>query len=108
MISIAHIRAIACSKFLSDFSPSIVPPRSRLVMQNQDGATWRTVKLGTILMAAIVTMLIAEFFRMRSGSFPLHGWLGLALSSLCVRILRDVCERRMAPEPELCRRKKIL
>jgi hypothetical protein len=97
------------------------------------------VKLGVIITAATVTILVAEFFRLRRHSFAAHGWLGLlalacpeylmfhgietgatyftpmawnscilivdararlpGISSLCARMLRDVRERGMAPEP---------
>jgi hypothetical protein len=35
------------------------------------------LKLGIILTAATVTILIVEFFRLRRSPFPAHGWLGL-------------------------------
>jgi len=35
------------------------------------------LKLGVILTAATVTVLVAEFFRLRRRRFPAHGWLGL-------------------------------
>jgi hypothetical protein len=35
------------------------------------------VKLGVIVTAATVTILVVEFFRMRRRPFPAHGWLGL-------------------------------
>jgi hypothetical protein len=35
------------------------------------------LKLGIILTAATVTILVVEFFRARRGPFPAHGWLGL-------------------------------
>jgi hypothetical protein len=35
------------------------------------------LKLGIILTAATVTILVAEFFRTRRRSLPAHGWLGL-------------------------------
>src|ERR1700686_246459 len=35
------------------------------------------LKLGILLLAATVTILIAEFFRARRRPFPAHGWLGL-------------------------------
>ena len=35
------------------------------------------VKLGIILTAATVTILVVEFFRARRRPFPAHGWLGL-------------------------------
>ena len=35
------------------------------------------VKLGVIVSAATVTILVVEFFRMRRRPFPAHGWLGL-------------------------------
>jgi len=36
------------------------------------------LKLGIILTAATVTILVVEFFRARRKPFPVHGWLGLA------------------------------
>jgi hypothetical protein len=36
------------------------------------------LKLGIILTAATVTILVVEFFRTRRRPFPAHGWLGLA------------------------------
>src|SRR5579863_133797 len=36
------------------------------------------LKLGIILTAATVTVLVVEFFRARRRPFPAHGWLGLA------------------------------
>ena len=36
------------------------------------------LKLGIILTAATVTILVVEFFRARRWPFPAHGWLGLA------------------------------
>src|ERR1700733_3823630 len=36
------------------------------------------LKLGIILTAATVTILVVEFFRARRRPFPAHGWLGLA------------------------------
>src|SRR5260370_41729779 len=35
------------------------------------------LKLGIILTAATVTILVAEFFRARRRPLPAHGWLGL-------------------------------
>src|SRR5579872_30980 len=35
------------------------------------------VKLGIILTAATVTVLVVEFFRAKCRPFPAHGWLGL-------------------------------
>ena len=35
------------------------------------------LKLGIILTAATVTILVVEFFRLRRRPFPAHGWLGL-------------------------------
>ena len=35
------------------------------------------LKLGIILTAATVTILVVEFFRARRRPFPAHGWLGL-------------------------------
>ena len=35
------------------------------------------LKLGIILTAATVTILVVEFFRVRRRPFPAHGWLGL-------------------------------
>jgi hypothetical protein len=37
----------------------------------------RMLKLGIILTAATVTILVAEYFRARRRPFPAHGWLGL-------------------------------
>lgn len=36
------------------------------------------LKLGILLTAATVTILVVEFFRARRRAFPAHGWLGLA------------------------------
>ena len=36
------------------------------------------LKLGILLTAATVTILVVEFFRARRRTFPAHGWLGLA------------------------------
>ncbi len=36
------------------------------------------VKLGVVITAATVTILVAEYFRCRKSAFPLFGWLGLA------------------------------
>lgn len=36
------------------------------------------VKLGVVITAATVTMLVAEFLRHRGRALPAHGWLGLA------------------------------
>src|SRR3984893_5690149 len=41
------------------------------------GQTERMLKLGIILTAATVTILVAEFFRTRRRALPAHGWLGL-------------------------------
>ena len=38
----------------------------------------RMLKLGILLTAATVTILVVEFFRARRWAFPAHGWLGLA------------------------------
>ena len=35
------------------------------------------LKLGIILTAATVTIVVVEFFRARRRPFPAHGWLGL-------------------------------
>ncbi len=35
------------------------------------------LKLGIVLTAATVTILVVEFFRLRRRPFPVHGWLGL-------------------------------
>lgn len=35
------------------------------------------LKIGIILTAATVTILVVEFFRARRGPFPAHGWLGI-------------------------------
>src|ERR1700688_3751865 len=39
--------------------------------------TERMLKLGIILTAATVTVLVAEFFRTRRRPLPAHGWLAL-------------------------------
>jgi hypothetical protein len=44
------------------------------------------LKLGIIVTAATVTILIAEFFRTRRGPFPAHGWLGL-IALVCAEYL---------------------
>ena len=44
------------------------------------------VKLGVIVTAATVTILVVEFFRMRRRPFPAHGWLGL-LALVCFEYL---------------------
>jgi len=44
------------------------------------------LKLGIILTAATVTILVVEFFRARRGPFPAHGWLGL-FSLICAEYL---------------------
>ena len=44
------------------------------------------LKLGIILTAATVTILVVEFFRARRRPFPAHGWLGL-VSLLCAEFL---------------------
>ena len=44
------------------------------------------LKLGIILTAATVTILIAEFLRARSRPLPAHGWLGL-VALLCAEFL---------------------
>ncbi len=36
------------------------------------------LKLGVLLTAATLTILVVEFFRARRHAFPAHGWLGLA------------------------------
>jgi hypothetical protein len=41
------------------------------------------LKLGIILTAATVTVLVAEFFRVRRRRFPAHGWLGLFALAAC-------------------------
>lgn len=41
------------------------------------------LKLGIILTAATVTVLIVEFFRARRRPFPAHGWLGLFAVVVC-------------------------
>jgi hypothetical protein len=43
-------------------------------------------KLGIILTAATVTILVVEFFRARRGPFPAHGWLGL-VALICAEYL---------------------
>src|ERR1700722_8118926 len=44
------------------------------------------VKLGIILTAATVTILVVEFFRARRSPFPAHGWLGL-VALVCAEYL---------------------
>ncbi len=44
------------------------------------------LKLGIMLTAATLTILIVEFFRARRRPFPAHGWLGLA-ALLCAEFL---------------------
>ena len=44
------------------------------------------LKLGIILTAATVTILVAEFFRTRRRPLPLHGWLGL-IALVCAEYL---------------------
>ena len=44
------------------------------------------LKLGIILTAATVTILIVEFFRARRRPFPAHGWLGL-FALICAEYL---------------------
>src|SRR6266700_3428134 len=44
------------------------------------------LKLGIILTAATVTILVAEFFRTRRRSLPAHGWLGL-IALVCAEFL---------------------
>jgi hypothetical protein len=41
------------------------------------------LKLGIILTAATVTILVVEFFRARRRPFPAHGWLGLFALMAC-------------------------
>ncbi|HEX4642098.1 MAG TPA: hypothetical protein VH161_01480 [Candidatus Acidoferrales bacterium] len=41
------------------------------------------LKLGIMLTAATVTILVAEFFRARRRPFPAHGWLGLFALIAC-------------------------
>jgi hypothetical protein len=41
------------------------------------------VKLGIIVTAATVTILVVEFFRMRRRPFPAHGWLGFFALVCC-------------------------
>jgi hypothetical protein len=41
------------------------------------------LKLGIILTAATVTILVVEFFRARRRPFPAHGWLGLFALIVC-------------------------
>jgi hypothetical protein len=48
--------------------------------------TQRMLKLGIILTAATVTILVVEFFRARRRPFPAHGWLGL-FALLCAESL---------------------
>jgi hypothetical protein len=44
------------------------------------------LKLGIILTAATVTILVVEFFRARRRPFPAHGWLGL-VALICAEYL---------------------
>jgi hypothetical protein len=44
------------------------------------------LKLGIILTAATVTILVAEFFRLRRRPLPAHGWLGL-IALVCAEFL---------------------
>jgi hypothetical protein len=44
------------------------------------------VKIGIILTAATVTILVVEFLRARRGPFPAHGWLGL-VALVCAEYL---------------------
>jgi hypothetical protein len=44
------------------------------------------LKLGIILTAATVTILVAEFFRMRRRPLPAHGWFGL-VALVCAEFL---------------------
>jgi hypothetical protein len=44
------------------------------------------LKIGIILTAATVTLLVVEFFRARRGPFPAHGWLGVG-ALLCAEYL---------------------
>ena len=44
------------------------------------------LKIGIILTAATVTILVAEFFRMRRRPLPAHGWLGL-IALVCAEFL---------------------
>jgi hypothetical protein len=46
----------------------------------------RMLKLGIILTAATVTILVVEFFRARRRPFPAHGWLGL-VALVCAEYL---------------------
>jgi hypothetical protein len=46
-------------------------------MQNLPGANSPMLKIGIILTAATVAILVLEFFRARTKPFPAHGWLGL-------------------------------
>ena len=49
------------------------------------------LKLGIILTAATITILLLEFFRARRREFPAHGWLGLfALIAFEYLMFRDV------------------
>jgi len=55
-------------------------------MQNRGGANGNMLKLGIILTAATVTILVAEFFRTRRRPLPAHGWLGL-IALVCAEFL---------------------
>src|SRR6266853_5827366 len=48
--------------------------------------TKRMLKLGIILTAATVTILVVEFFRTRRRALPAHGWLGL-IALVCAEFL---------------------
>ena len=48
--------------------------------------TGNILKLGIILTAATVTILVAEFFRTRRRPLPAHGWLGL-IALVCAEFL---------------------
>jgi hypothetical protein len=44
------------------------------------------LKLGILLTAATVTVLVMEYFRARRRPFPAHGWLGL-FTLVCAEFL---------------------
>src|ERR1700730_5112381 len=44
------------------------------------------LKLGIIMTAATVTILVAEYFRARRRALPAHGWLGL-IALICAEFL---------------------
>jgi hypothetical protein len=67
-----------------------MPPVSQRKMEKSGRIaaeqTERMLKLGIILTAATVTILVAEFFRTRRRALPSHGWLGL-IALVCAEFL---------------------